>query len=177
MEGTMATIMLFAADFAPKYWAYCNGQIMAINTNSALFSLLGTTYGGNGTTTFALPDFQGRAAIGSTHTNTPGRSNYVLGQKAGTPTVTLTISNLAGHTHPATATLAATSAAPNTDEGPNNILAGANIYAASGANGHLGGVSEQPTGIAGSSAPVNIQQPYLGLHFVICISGIYPSRN
>ncbi len=174
MEGTLATIMLFAADFAPKYWAYCNGQLMAINTNTALFSLLGTTYGGNGTTNFALPDFQGRAAIGSGQGS--GRSNYVLGQKSGTPNVTLTISNLAAHTHPATATLAATSAAPNTDEGPNNILAGTNSYS-TGPNGSLGGVSEQPTGITGSNAPVNIQQPYLGLNFVICLYGIFPSRN
>ena len=173
----MATIMLFAADFAPKNWAYCNGQIMAINTNTALFSLLGTTYGGNGVQNFALPDFQGRTAIGSTQQgSTPGRSTYVLGQKAGSPTVTLTVSNLAIHNHPTTATLAATSAAPNTDEGPNNILAGTNIYAA-GANGTLGGVSEQPSGITGSSAPVNIQQPYLGLNYVICLYGIYPSRN
>ncbi|MFN0216176.1 MAG: phage tail protein [Saprospiraceae bacterium] len=174
MEGTMASIMLFAADFAPKYWALCNGQILAINTNSALFSLLGTTYGGDGRTTFALPDFRGRTAIGSG--NGAGRSGYVLGQKAGTPTVTLTTANLASHTHPATATLTATSAAPNTDEGPGNILAGTNIYAA-GANGSLGGVTAQPTGITGSSAPVDIQQPYLGMNYVICVQGIFPSRS
>ncbi|MDO8367185.1 MAG: tail fiber protein [Saprospiraceae bacterium] len=174
MEGTMATIMLFAADFAPKNWAFCNGQILSISQNQALFALLGTTYGGNGTTTFALPDFQGRSAIGSGQG--AGRSNFVLGQKAGAQNVTLTVSNLAAHTHPTIATLAATSAAPNTDEGPNNILAGTNTYAA-GANGALGGVSEQPTGVTGSSAPVNIQQPYLGLNFVICQYGIFPSRD
>jgi len=174
MEGTMATIMLFAADFAPKNWAFCNGQLLAINTNTALFSLLGTTYGGNGVQTFALPDFQGRAAIGSGQGG--GRSNFVLGQKAGSQNITLSVSNLASHNHTTTATLAATSAAPNTDEGPGGILAGTNIYAA-GANGSLGGVSEQPSGPAGSSQPVDIEQPYLGLNFVICQYGIYPSRN
>jgi len=174
MEGTMATIMLFAADFAPKNWALCNGQILPINQNQALFSLLGTTYGGNGTTNFALPDFQGRVAVGSGQGT--GRSNFVLGQKAGAPNVTLTVSNLAAHTHPTTATLGATTAAPNTDEGPNNILAGVDMYGA-GANGSLGGVSEQPTGITGANAPVSIQQPYLGLNYVICIYGMFPSRN
>ena len=170
----MATIMLFAADFAPKNWALCNGQTMQIAQNQALFALLGTTYGGNGVQTFALPDFQGRAAMGAGQGG--GRSNYVLGQKAGSQNVTLTVSNLAIHNHTTTATLAATSAAPNTDEGPGGILAGANIYAA-GANGSLGGVSEQPSGQAGSSQPVDIEQPYLGLNFVICTQGIYPSRN
>lgn len=170
----MATIMLFAADFAPKSWALCNGQILNIAQNQALFSLLGTTYGGNGIQTFGLPDFRGRAAIGVGQG--AGRSNYVLGQKAGAASVTLSISNLAAHTHPTTATLTATSAAPNTDEGPGNILAGTNMYS-TGPNGTLGGVSEQPTGVTGSNAPVPIEQPYLGMNFVICIYGIYPSRN
>ncbi|MBC7775608.1 MAG: phage tail protein [Phycisphaerae bacterium] len=174
MEGTIATIMLFAGNFAPKYWAYCSGQILPIAQNQALFSLLGTTYGGNGVTTFALPDLQGRVAVGSGQGS--GRSNFVLGQKAGTQSVTLTVSNLAAHTHPTTASLVATSTAPNTDEGPNNILAGTNMYG-TGANGTLGGVTEQPTGMTGSNAPVNIQQPYLGMNYVICINGIFPSRN
>ncbi|MBC7776409.1 MAG: phage tail protein [Phycisphaerae bacterium] len=174
MEGTIATIMLFAADFAPKNWAYCSGQILPIAQNTALFSLLGTTYGGNGVQNFALPDFQGRVGIGSGQGS--GRSNFALGQKAGTPNVTLTVSNLAAHTHPATGVLTTTSTAPNTDEGPNNILAGTNMYG-TGANGTLGGVTEQPTGMTGSNAPVNIQQPYLGMNYVICIYGIFPSRN
>ncbi len=175
MEGTMATIMLFAADFAPKYWAYCNGQLLSIAQNQALFSLLGTTFGGDGRTTFALPDFQGRAAIGAGQGR--GLSNYVLGQKAGIQNLTLNISNLAMHNHPASATLTATSTAPNTDEGPNNILAGVDMYAAGAANGSIAGVSVQPTGMSGFNQPVDIEQPYLGLHFVICTQGIYPSRS
>lgn len=174
MEGTIATIMLFAADFAPKYWALCAGQLLPINQNQALFSLLGTTYGGNGTTNFALPDFQGRTAIGAGQG--PGLSNYNLGQKAGANALTLSIANLPMHTHQAIATLNATSAAPNSDEGPGNILAAANIYAA-GETGNLAGVAEQPTGITGQSQPMSIQQPYLGMNYVICLVGIYPSQS
>lgn len=170
----MATIMLFAANFAPKNWAYCNGQIIAINQNTALFSLLGTTYGGNGTTTFALPNFQGRAAVGVGQG--AGLSSVTLGEMGGSQSVTLTLNNLASHTHPVTATLGATTANPNTDENNGAILAGANIYAA-GANGHLAGVSEQPSGVSGSNQPVSVQQPYLGMNFVICQYGIFPSRN
>lgn len=173
MEGTMATIMLFAADFAPKYWAYCNGQLLSIQQNSALFSLLGTTYGGNGTTTFALPNFQGRTAVG-TGTG-QGLPNIALGEMAGNQNITLLTSNLPQHTHPVSATLVATSAAPNTDESSGAILAGANIYAA-GPNGQLAGVTIQ-CGVSGQNQPVDIQQPYLGLNFVICTQGIFPSRG
>lgn len=174
MEGTMATIMLFAADFAPKNWAFCNGQILPIAQNQALFALLGTTYGGNGVSTFALPDFQGRVGIGAGQG--AGRSNFVLGQKAGVQAVTLNVSNLAMHSHSTIASLTATTTAPNTDEGPGGILAGTNSYA-TGVNGTLAGVTEQPTGLTGSNTPVNIQQPYLGLNHVICLYGIFPSHS
>jgi microcystin-dependent protein len=169
MEGTMASIMFFAGDFAPRYWAYCNGQILSIATNQAMFALLGTTYGGNGTTTFALPNFQGRAALGTS-------SNHPLGEPAGTPTVTLTLANLAGHTHVVTANLAATKSGPNTDEGPGNILAATNMYASSG-SGSLAGVGIQPSGFTGQNAPVTIMQPYLGMNFIICVQGVFPSRS
>jgi microcystin-dependent protein len=172
MEGTMATIMLFAAEFAPKYWAYCNGQLISIQQNSALFSLLGTTYGGNGIQNFALPNFQGRTAVGTGQGQ--GLPNVTLGEMAGTPSITLLTSNLPQHTHPVSATLVATSTAPNTDESSGAILAGANIYAA-GANGQLAGVTIQ-SGMSGGNQPVNIQQPYLGMNFVICTQGIFPSR-
>lgn len=173
MEGTLATIMLFAADFAPKYWAFCNGATLAINTNTALFSLLGTTYGGNGTTTFNLPDFRGRTAVGQGQSS---GSNYNLGQQGGSPTVTLTTGNLALHNHPASALLTGTSAAPNTDEAAGSVLSGINIYA-SGNNAQYGGLTPTPTGVTGASNPVNIQQPYLGMNYVICLQGVYPSRN
>lgn len=175
MEGYIASIMLFAADFAPRNWAYCNGQIISIAQNTALFSLLGTTYGGNGVQTFALPNFQGRAAVGVGQG--AGLSNVVLGEISGTENVTLTVNNLAMHTHPVTATLTATSTAPNTDENNGAILAGTNIYAGGTASGQLAGVTEQPSGQSGQSQPVSVQQPYLGMNFVICMYGIFPSRS
>lgn len=171
----MATIMLFAADFAPKNWAFCNGQLLSIAQNSALFSLLGTTYGGNGTTTFGLPDFRSRTPVGAGQG--AGLSNVVLGEVSGTPTVTLNITNLPAHTHTATSTLNTTSAAPNTDENNGAVLAGTNSYAAGAANGQLAGVQIQASGISGQNQPMNVQQPYLGLTFVICMYGIFPSRS
>ena len=87
MEGTIAEIRMFAGNFAPRNWLFCNGQTMSISQNTAMFSLLGTIYGGNGQTTFGIPDFRGRVAVG-TGTG-PGLSNIQLGQVAGTPTITL----------------------------------------------------------------------------------------
>jgi microcystin-dependent protein len=174
MEGTLATIMLFAADFAPKNWLYCNGQLLSIAQNQALFSLLGTTYGGDGRTTFALPDFRGRTAVGVTQVS--GNPSYSLGEVGGMPNVTLLSSNLPSHTHQTTATLTATSAAPNTDEGTGSILAGANIYA-DGQSGALAEVTAQPTSITGQNQPISVQQPYLGMHYIICQFGIFPSRS
>lgn len=175
MEGTMATIMFFAGDFAPKNWAFCNGQLMAINQNSALFSLLGTTYGGNGVQNFGLPNFQGRTGVGAG--SGAGLSPVALGEMAGSQNITLLSTNLPSHIHVATATLAATTTAPNTDENNGAILAGANFYTAGPNNSQLAGVVAQPSASAGQSQPVSIQQPYLGLSHVICLYGIFPSRS
>lgn len=174
MEGTLATMMFFAGDFAPRNWALCAGQLLPIAQNQALFSLLGTTYGGDGRTTFALPDLRGRTPIGAGHGS--GRSDYSLGQKAGAQSITLTSANLAAHNHATTSTWGATSSAPNTDEGDGGILASSNIYAA-GTQGHLGGVTASPTGNTGQNQPVSVQQPYLGLTAIICLAGIFPSRS
>src|ERR1700754_404975 len=97
MEGYIAEIRLFAGNFAPRNWAYCAGQIISIAQNTALFSLLGTTYGGNGQTTFALPDLRGRAAVGTGQGG--GLTNRVLGEIGGSESVTLLVSNLAPHNH------------------------------------------------------------------------------
>ena len=96
-EPFLGQIMLVGFNFAPVGWALCNGQILSITQNTALFSLLGTTYGGNGTTTFALPDLRGRAAVG--FGQGPGLSNYDLGQSTGTETVTLTVGQMPAHNH------------------------------------------------------------------------------
>jgi microcystin-dependent protein len=97
MEGVLAVVTCFAADFAPKNWALCSGQILQISTNQALFSLLGTTYGGNGIQTFGLPDLRGRTPVSAGQG--PGLSNYNLGQVTGAESVTLTTPNLPSHIH------------------------------------------------------------------------------
>lgn len=175
MEGTIGEIRLFAGNFAPKNWSLCNGSLLAIQSNTALFSVLGTTYGGNGTTNFALPNLQGRIPVGTGQG--PGLTNYTLGEVTGVESVTLTQGNLPGHTHTMMAT---------TDGAALNVAAGAslasnprggtmpNIYEAGAANQVAMG---SQTGPAGGNQPVSILQPVLALEYIICMYGIYPSRN
>src|SRR6188768_4208877 len=99
MEGTIGEIRMFAGNFNPRSWAFCQNQLLAIAQNTALFSILGTTYGGNGQTTFALPDLRGRVPIHSGNSNGPGLSTYSLGQISGTETTTLLQTNLPSHNH------------------------------------------------------------------------------
>jgi len=176
MEGTMAVITIFAGTFAPQNWAFCQGQLQSIDENSALYALLGTTYGGDGQQTFGLPDLRGRIPIGTGQA--PGGSNYVLGQQGGSYSVTLNSNQLASHTHGATATVPASSASATTNSPNGNAPAttATNFYAPVNNNEHLGGVtaSLQP---AGGSAPTNLGMPSLGLNYVICLFGIFPSRN
>lgn len=199
MEGTMAEIRLFSGDFAPKSWAYCNGAVLAIATNQALFSLLGTTYGGNGTTTFALPDLRGRTVIGPGQG--PGLANYSQGQVLGTENVTLLSPNLPSHNHIATVT-AGTGTGSATLMGVNdqggqaspggNYLgkdtgAGATSYASSGTpvamNTGSITVASSASSISvnvasnGGTMPHTNVQPSLALNYIICVYGIFPSRN
>jgi microcystin-dependent protein len=177
MEGYIAQIIMFAGTFAPNGWAFCAGQLLAIAQNTALFSLIGTTYGGNGQTTFGLPDFRGRVPVGTGQG--PGLANVILGEMAGTQNTTLLSANLPAHNHPATTSVAVSSANTTSEEAAGNILANQaqNFYApAASANGSLGGVSTT-VGISGSNQPFNNMQPYIGMNFVICLEGIYPSRN
>ncbi|MBV6441036.1 MAG: phage tail protein [Haliscomenobacteraceae bacterium CHB4] len=177
MEGYIAQILMFAGNFAPKNWAFCQGQILNIASNTALFSLLGTTYGGDGRVTFGLPDFRGRLPVGTG--DGPGLSDYQLGQMAGTETTTLTVNQMPMHSHQVTPQLAVATGNGTTDEPDGNVLAGtaSNIYAPpASANGRLAGLSatETPTG---GNQPFSIVQPYLAMNFVICLYGIFPSRN
>ena len=196
MEGTMSEIRLFAGNFAPRMWQTCSGQILAISSNNALFALLGTTFGGNGVQTFGLPDMQGRTAVGSGVSPVSG-VNYLLGQKAGANTVTLLSNNLPAHNHPTTATsptlqirVSAANATVTTPVAGSSIGAanvpGRTPTPASGFNAatpdtalNAGSLAFTPTayGGAGASAPHNNMQPYLGLNYIICIQGIFPSRN
>ena len=178
MEGTMAVVTQWAANFAPRNWAYCNGQIIAISTNSALFSLLGTTFGGNGQTTFGLPQMQSRTAVGAGQA--AGTSYYSLGEMGGYPTTTLTINNIPPHTHTGVVSMAlnANSADGGTGEPGGNVpglLAGAYSTTTDGtlaAPAYTGMI-----GIAGSSSPYSNMAPYLAVNYIICMYGIYPSRN
>jgi microcystin-dependent protein len=181
MEGTIAEIRMFAGNFAPRTWLFCNGQTLAIASNTAMFSLLGTTYGGNGQTTFALPDFQGRVAVG-TGTG-PGLPNVQLGEKAGTPSVTLLSTNMPAHTHQVVGNI---NVQASTDGGlgsdPNGRYVGPGAFYTT-PTGPSDLVNLAPTAVnlpttsAGNSQPVSIMQPYLGMNYIICQFGIFPSRN
>jgi microcystin-dependent protein len=176
MEGTIGEIRLFAGTFAPRTWAFCEGQIMAIAQNTALFSILGTTYGGNGQTTFALPDLRGRTAVGPG--TGPGLTNRNLGEQAGTENVTLIASELPAHNHNL---LVANVPADKTEPTGNSIASVADItenampsYKTATPNVALNPSSISP---AGGSQPHNNMPPYLGMNYIICLEGIFPSRN
>jgi microcystin-dependent protein len=175
-EAYVSQIMAFGFNFAPKNWAFCNGQTLAIAQNQALFSLLGTTYGGNGVTTFALPNLQSRVPIG--FGNYVGTS-YALGQTAGAEQVTLTINEIPQHNHMFVgASSGGNAAAPRDNAGLAAVMKGTNpgdfYYAAAGSLQPLNPASLSLTG--GNQAHNNIQ-PYLALNWCICQFGIFPSRN
>ena len=169
-------ITLFAGTFAPRGYALCNGQLLAIQSNAALFSILGTTYGGNGTTNFALPDLRGRAPI---HAGTgPGLSNYQLGQNGGQETVTLNSNQIPTHGH--TATVNASAGAPNTVSPGGAVLAVSaqgNAYATGSPTLSAMSASAATVANAGGGQSHNNMQPYLALNFIIALTGIFPSRN
>lgn len=167
-EPFIGQIVMFAGNFNPRGWAFCNGQILSIAQNTALFSILGTTYGGNGQTTFALPDLRSRVPL---HPGQgPGLSSYSLGQVGGTETVTLITSQIPAHNHG----LIASDTTPS-DTLPNGkILAEASIYSAGAANAPMNPAS---IGLTGGGQPHPNIQPYLCINFIIALQGIFPSRN
>ena len=187
MDPMLASVMLFAGNFAPRGWAYCDGQLLAIASHTALFSLLGTTYGGDGRTTFALPDLRGRTPIGPRHG--PGLSSYNLGQRGGVETVTLNVLQMPSHSHTVnTSTIAgqmpaSTQGGGATEPGPTSYPSssagiGAPIYGGT-ADTHIdvtigGSVTVLPNG--GSQWHTNIQ-PFLALNYIIAMQGYFPSRN
>jgi microcystin-dependent protein len=175
MEPFIAQIMLLGFNFAAKGWALCAGQIMSINSNQALFSILGTTYGGNGVQTFALPDLRGRVPI---HWGQgPGQPVYVLGETGNTQSVTLNAGNLPLHTH----LVSVSNGAGNNGSPSGNVLAQGPVI--SGANVSLYSTSSNTTMNAtaiapnGGNQPVSVLQPYLTLNYSIALTGIFPSRN
>ncbi|KGL61991.1 phage tail protein [Polaribacter sp. Hel1_85] len=205
MDPMIAQIMLFAGNFAPRGWAFCDGQLLSIAQNTALFSIIGTTYGGDGRTTFALPDLRGRAPI---HPGTgPGLSTRKLGQRSGLETNTLNVLQMPIHNHIAQQTAGSievnvkvqASSAAATLETPTDgaVLAAGNegagrntspvkMYNETTPDIALGGVEvvTNPTGdssitvgTSGGSQPVNNMQPFLGVNYIIALVGIFPSRS
>jgi len=165
-EPFIGSVILFAGNFAPRGWAFCDGQLLAISQNTALFSILGTTYGGNGVTTFALPDLRGRSPIGPRQG--PGLSNHDLGETGGVETVTLNVNELPAHQH----LQPASDAEQDTNRPGNAVPARGGVYAGSG-----DGTTLDPTSIAGGNQPHQNRPPYLGLNYIIALEGIFPSRN
>ncbi|WEK70372.1 MAG: tail fiber protein [Candidatus Chryseobacterium colombiense] len=178
MEGTIGEIRLFAANFAPRDWWYCDGSLLAIRSNTALFAILGTTYGGDGIATFGLPNLAGRSALGAGQG--PGLSYYDLGESRGTNAVTLNVSNLPLHTHLATGTIVvpASSQDGDSDTPSNNVVATKDSMYTSQA----GNSSTKPTtltlqvGVSGENIPLQINQPSLGMNYIICLYGVFPPR-
>jgi len=188
MEVFMGSIMTFGFNFAPYQWQLCNGQTLSISQYSALFALIGTYYGGNGTSTFQLPDLQGRTAIGQG--NGAGLTPRVIGESSGAENVSILLSNMPAHVHTvtpsfnvSTANTAANKLVPSTT---NNVLAGsptgqtgAAIWATStpAPTIPLGGGSAVNTSQMGGNVPAPSMNPYLALNFSIAMYGLFPSRN
>lgn len=171
MDPFVAEIRIFTGNFAPTGWARCDGQILPLSQNTALFSLLGTIYGGNGLNTFALPNLQGRSPM---HPGQgPGLSLRDLGEESGSETVTLLSTETPSHTH----NLMAINDIGDVNTPTNNGFSrstGASVYAASGP---VTAMSPQAISIAGSGLPHNNRQPLLTLTFIIALQGVFPPRS
>lgn len=183
MEAFMGTVTLIGGNFAPRAWLPCDGRLLPIAEYDALFALLGTTYGGDGVSTFGLPDLQGRAAIGAGQGR--GLPNVVLGQKAGVNSETVTTGQLGAHTHPATFNA---QALDGTDSVPAATLILGQTFEPTNksiingfATPQNPNISMSPAGVtlgtAGGSLPLDIRQPFLGMMYIICVEGIFPSQG
>ncbi|WP_299432683.1 tail fiber protein [uncultured Aquimarina sp.] len=196
MEGTIAEIRIFAGNFAPRNWAFCEGQLLPINSNQALFSLVGTIYGGDGRTTFALPDLRGRVPIGPG--TGPGLSTRKQGARSGTEYNILNINQLPAHTHAAgfNANAAAAVSIPVLADAA-DVADPSNATLATSEDGNGAEVktySNQPAdaslkpfaaplggtinvGLTGGNQSVNNMQPWLSTYYIICLQGVFPSRS
>jgi microcystin-dependent protein len=172
----IGAIFLFAGNFAPRGYSLCQGQLLSISSNAALFSILGTTYGGNGTSTFGLPDLRGRVPIGQG--TGPGLNAVVLGEITGANAVSILTNNLPAHTHALNASnqpggqVAATNNLVATTQDSNfNTL---NSFNPAPSNAVMAATS---IGATGGNIPLNIQNPMLGLNYIIATVGLFPTRN
>ncbi|ALQ07625.1 phage tail protein [Pseudoalteromonas sp. Bsw20308] len=174
-ESFIGEIKMMATTFAPRKWAMCNGTIMAVNQNQPLFALIGAQYGGDGRSSFALPDMRGRIPV---HFGQgPGLQNYPLTAKVGVEDVTLQTSQIPSHTH----SLQASKNSANASTAISNVLAKSPqselAYLNGAVTGEVQKMSESAVRTAGGNASHNNMMPYLAIHFVICLQGIFPSRN
>jgi microcystin-dependent protein len=171
MDPIIGQIQAFGFNFPPRGWQNCSGQLIPIQQNTALFSLLGTYYGGNGTTTFGLPDLRGRSMVGIG--SGPGLTPFQPGQNGGTENTTLTIGNLPAHTHNVAV---AVNTANGEEAAPTfNIASSANSFSEDKTGtSALGGLNQSPQG---QGLAFDMTAPYLVLNVCICMNGIYPSRN
>jgi len=168
-EPFIAEIKMFGSNFAPRSYALCNGQLMAISQNTALFSLVGTIYGGDGRTTFGLPDLRSRSPL--QQGTGPGLSTYRLGEKGGAPTHRLTTGQMPAHSHPLGASSA--NATTGTPAATRSLgVTAKNVYGPPNSLVSMGG-STTPQGSSGAH---NNRQPYLAVNFIIALIGIFPSR-
>lgn len=186
MQPYIGEMKMFGGNFAPRGWAFCNGQLLPISGNDALFSLLGTIYGGDGRTTFALPDMRGRSAI--QQGDGPGLSARPLGQKSGTEYNYLTANNLPPHTHTPTLTgevkipVSGNSGASDNPAGNYPAVAGDDFYASNPSPGaFMAPINTSGMGVAvgttGASQAVNNMMPSTTVNYIIALVGIYPSRS
>ena len=172
-EPLLAGLCVFAGNFAPRGWAFAQGQILPINLNQALFALLGTTYGGDGRTSFALPDTRGRAVIGAGQG--PGLSSYLLGQRGGVETVTLSTGQMPSHSH--SVAPAALSGQGNSDTPTGKVPARVprqSLYSSATPDVSMRATTSSATG--GSQAHDN-RPPFIAMNWIIALQGIFPSRN
>jgi len=179
MEPFIAQIIMFGGNFAPRNWALCDGQILPISQNTALFSILGTTYGGDGRTTFALPELRGRVAV---HQGTgPGLNRVSLGQKGGNTTTTLSIANLPSHTH-STADLkvGVSSEDANSDDPAESVfgVGAEDAFVTQDADEVMrAGSVTGDIGNTGNNTSFTNMQPFQGVNYIIALVGTFPSRN
>lgn len=183
-EPFIGEIRAFGFNFAPVNWAFCNGQLLPISQNTALFSIIGTVYGGDGKVTFALPNLQGRSAVGQGQG--PGLSAYVLGEVTGTPEVTLLTTEMPGHRHSLQGRVTMQSSMLTAGPAANSKLSravtleGSNppatmIYSNVDSVNAL--MAPQTIGVTGGMQPHANQQPYLVLNYCICLQGVYPPKS
>jgi microcystin-dependent protein len=172
-DSYLGEIKMFAGNFAPQGWAKCEGQLLFIAQHSALFSLLGTTYGGDGVTTFGLPDLRGRVPIGPG--NGPGLQPIAWGQKSGTNTNTLTVNNMPPHNH----TINAVATDGNQSSPQDNVPAGTKLLDPEYSNSSSGYIqmNQNMVNDTGLGQPVNNMQPSQSVTFIIALVGIYPSQG